>query len=217
MEAFSKHIPDLKSQFKTVWLLDDRSSVGDRVSMELMMRYYFDDNFQIINFNRDEPLAFVDKFQMLKKISNKDDILFLLEDDWELTRYFNIEHHTNNLRNSDWTQISFTDPLWLQEPYIGQNYRISDEYWRNPFPDVYKHPIKWEGGNCIWVESKFNNYTNNPSLIKAHVYHNTDFKYIRNFEANFADNAKGNHVFYTDCIFLHIGHDSLINKIQYND
>lgn len=210
----NKHTPNLSTTFKEVWLLDDRSSLGERVTTEELLRQYFQDQFQVINFNSNEPFAFIDKFNIIKKLVNKEDVVFFLEDDWELNEPLDFQYHTNNLLNSEWTQISFTDPLWLQEEEIKENYTIDGEYWENPFPKSFKHPLSWNNkGECYWVGGVINNYTNNPNLSKGKIYHNINFKYIKNFEAEFASELKGNHVFHHKCYFNHIGTDSLIDLL----
>jgi hypothetical protein len=150
---------------------------------------------------------------MIKKLVNEDDIVFFLEDDWVLNEPLDFQYHTNVLKESDWSQISFTDPLWLQDDKIKEKYTISPEYWKNPFPDFFKHPIKWVEGNCHWIGARINNYTNNPGLTKGSIYHKVDFKYEKNFEAEFANELNGNHVFHHKCYFNHIGEDSLIDRL----
>lgn len=214
IEGLSKHTPNLDNTFKKVWILDDRSSVGERVLIEEIMTKYFGDKYQSIYFNSNEPYAFVDKFNMIRKLSNKNDIVFFLEDDWVLNKPFNFQHHTDILRKSNWTSISFTDPLWLQDKSY-KEYIIKKDYWKNPFPNPYNHPLEWfdNGSRCRWVSGAMNHYTNNPNLSKGEIYHKAEFKNIKNFEWEFAEAIQGNHVFHQDCYFNHIGKESLINQL----
>jgi len=213
IEGLSNHTSNLKDTFKKVWLLDDRSSLGERVSTEELLRKYFDDKFQIINFNNNEPFAFVDKFNIIKKLVSEDDTVFFLEDDWVLNEPLDFQYHTEVLKKSDWTQISFTDPLWIQEEETKEENTISHEYWKNPFPKTFKHPNKWNDGQCHWMQVSINNYTNNPNLSKGWIYHKVDFKYEKNFEAEFANELKGKHIFHHKCYFNHIGESSLIDVL----
>jgi hypothetical protein len=103
--------------------------------------------------------------------------------------------------------------LWLQEEETKKENTISHEYWKNPFPKTFKHPNKWFDGNCHWMTVSINNYTNNPNLSKGWIYHKVDFKYEKNFEAEFANELQGNHVFHHKCYFNHIGEDSLIDRL----
>ena len=214
IEGLAKHTLNLDKVFKKVWILDDRSSIGERVLIGELMTKYFGDKYQSIYFNSNEPFAFVDKFNMVKKLSDKNDTIFFLEDDWVLNRPFNFQHHTNILRKSDWTSISFTDPLWLQDESYSK-YIVKEEYWKNPFPKPYKHPLEWmeNGSKCRWISGAMNHYTNNPNLSKGEIYHKTEFKNIKNFEAEFARGIQGNHVFHQTCYFNHIGKDSLIDQL----
>jgi len=213
IEGLNQHTLNLKDVFKNIWILDDRSSLNERVLIEELMTKYFGDKYQSIYFNSNEPYAFVDKFNMIRKLSEKTDIIFFLEDDWVLNKPFNFQHHTDVLRNSEWTSISFTDPLWLQDESL-QGHAIEGGYWKNPYPGVYKHPLLWFGEkHCRWAAGTINNYTNNPNLSKGEIYHKAKFKNIKNFEWEFAETIQGNHVFHQDCLFNHVGENSLINQL----
>jgi GR25 family glycosyltransferase involved in LPS biosynthesis len=213
LEALNTNIENLKTKFKKVWLLDDRSNVTDRVDIELLMRKYFSDKFNVINFNNNDEYAFIDKFNIIKSLVDKNDIVFFMEDDWVLNEKFDIDYHIKRLKNSDWTQIAFADPLWIQPDDIQKDYEIDEYYWKNPFPKFYNHPYEWDGGVCKYSVVRMNNWTNNPSLVKGDVYHKTNFEYNNNFEAIYADTLDRNQVFHKKCLFTHIGADSLINKV----
>jgi GR25 family glycosyltransferase involved in LPS biosynthesis len=213
LEALNNNIENLKTKFKKVWLLDDRSNLTDRANSEILMRRYFDDKFNVINFNNNDDYAFVDKFNIIKSLVDENDIIFFMEDDWVLNEKFDIDYHINRLRKSDWTQIAFADPLWIQSEDIQRDYEIDEHYWKNPFPKEYVHPYEWNGGNYKYSVVKMHNWTNNPSLVKGDVYHKTNFEYKKNFEAIFADATKRNQVFHKKCLFTHIGTESIINKL----
>jgi hypothetical protein len=224
IEGLSNHTTNIKDVFKKVWLLDDRSTLGDRVSTEELLRKHFDDKFQIINFNNNEIFAFVDKFNMIKKLVSEDDIVFFLEDDCVLNEPLDFQYHTNVLKQSDWTQISFTDPLWIQDEETKKENIVSPEYWENPYPKTYKFPNAFDHSVCkkrpCWVDRQkhwmvvtLNNYTNQPNLSKGWIYHKVDFKYEKNFESEFANELKGNLIFHHKCYFDHIGEDSLIQGV----
>lgn len=214
IEALSIHTPSLKNTFKDVWLLDDRSSLGERVSTDELLRNHFDDKFQVINFNNNERFAFVDKFNTIKKLVNKDDIVFFLEDDWVLNEPLDFQYHIENLIKSDWTQISFTDPLYIQTDETKEYYTISHEYWKNPFPNSFRHPIGWSDEKCYWMVNTLNNYNNNPNLSKGWIYHELDFKYDREFEREFANGLKGKQIFHHKCYFNHIGEITLMDDVD---
>jgi hypothetical protein len=213
LEALNNNIENLKTKFKKVWLLDDRSNLTDRANSEILMRRYFDDKFNVINFNNNDEYAFVDKFNIIKSLVDENDIVFFMEDDWVLNEKFDIDYHINRLRKSDWTQIAFADPLWMQKDDIQNDYSIDEHYWKNPFPKFYNHPYEWNGGIYNYSVVRMNNWTNNPSLVKGDVYHKTNFEYKKNFEAIFADTTKRNQVFHKKCLFTHIGTESIINKL----
>lgn len=199
--------------FKQVWVLDDRSSIDDRYEMEKLFKFYFNDKYNTIYFNSQEPFDFVEKHRMLKHIIKPNDIAFLLEDDWECVSKIDIDFHVKNLISSTWTQIAFADPIHIQNEIIQKNYKIDSDYWKNPFPEEYNHPFKWENGVYIYNVVKMDNFTLNPSLIKGEVFSLYDFKKIKNFEADFADSTNTNQVFTQSDFFRHFGEESLIDKI----
>ena len=213
LEALNKNIENLKTKFKKVWVLDDRSNINERMDTELLMRKYFDDKFNVINFNNNDEYAFIDKFNIIKSLVSETDIVFFMEDDWVLNEKFDIDYHIDRLRKSDWTQIAFADPLWMQTDEIQKDYGIDEHYWKNPFPKFYNHPYEWSGNAYKYSVVRMNNWTNNPSLVKGDVYHKNNFEYKKNFEAIFADTTKRNQVFHKKCLFTHIGTESIINKL----
>lgn len=205
--------PDIAQIVKKVWVLDDRSTIGDRVNMELLMSRVFGDKWGIISFNGNQPFDFVDKFRMIPKLIEPTDVVFLLEDDWECHDYLHLPYHINRLQTSSWTQIAFADPLEIQDADTQNLTRIDEMYWKNPFPGSFKHPIRWNGDMCWWVSGSINNYTNNPSLIKGEVFFRAEYIKHKNFEASFAGQINGNQVFTQEALFRHFGEDSLINQL----
>lgn len=213
IERFVTVVKNHLSLFDEVWILDDRSSNEDKFEMNRVLEKHFTKGFNFISFGKNEEFYFVNKFNFIKKISDIDDIIFLLEDDWLLEDGFNLEEHLIKLRNTNYTQISFSDPFFIQTDEIKEESSVDDEYWSNPFPKNFRHPYKHENGTIYWSEGRINNYTNNPSIIKARIFHENDFKLIKNFEGDFADRINGKHLFTKRCYFLHIGEKSLINSL----
>lgn len=205
--------PDIAQIVKKVWVLDDRSTAGDKVKMHVNLTGMFGDKWNMISFNSEKPFDFVDKFRMIKNLVDPTDVVFLLEDDWECHDYLHLPYHINRLQNSNWTQIAFADPLEIQNADIQNLTRIDGMYWKNPFPNSFKHPIRWNGDMCWWSMGVINNYTNNPSLIKGSVFHQIEYIKHKNFEASFADRLNGNQVFTQEALFRHFGEDSLINQL----
>ena len=217
LEIMLKHLfdknPNLSSKLEKTWILDDRSSSEDRKFVDELMNKYFGDNYNTIHFNSIKPFDFVDKFNMISKLINYDDVVLFLEDDWECKANIRLEYHVNKLLSSDWTQIAFCDPLYAQKNEI-KNINCEDlDYWYNPYPNMFRHPIRWNGDIYHWVGGSINNWTNNPSIVKGSVFHKFEFKKIKNFEAQFANELNGRQVFTNEELFRHFGEDSLINKL----
>lgn len=213
MENLLNKNPDLSSKLEKIWILDDRSSSEDRLEMDKLMSTHFGDKYNSIHFNSNSKFDFIEKFKMIRNLITKDDVVFLLEDDWECHDNLRIDYHVNRLLQSDWTQIAFADPLYIQDSEIIKNYMIDFDYWKNPYPDVFKHPHEWDSDVCFWNKCYINNWTNNPSLIKGEAFFKAQFKVGPGFEQNFANELNGNQVFSNECIFRHFGKDSLINKL----
>lgn len=213
IKSLFDHDKLFNNKVKSVWLLDDRSSEDDRFHIEKLMRSYFGDNWTSVYFNSNEPFKFVEKFRFIKKICNPDDVIFLLEDDWECYGDLSINYHTNNLIRSNWTQIAFADALEIQDIDIQKSSIVNFDYWKNPYPNVFKHVNRWNGDICYWNKGSINNWTNNPSLVKGSVFHKADFKLIKNFEWDFAQQLSGNQVFANECMFRHFGQNSLIDQL----
>jgi len=206
------HDPEFNKKVKKVWVFDDRSSTQDRFHMNKLMFTYFGDNYNMVEFNSNESFYFVEKFNFVKKVIKPEDIVFFIEDDWECDSELNLNYHIHNLKNSDWTQIAFADPLDIQEPRLQKKYIIDNFYWKNPYPDQFRHPHAWDGDVCFWNVGSINNWTNNPSLIKGEVFFKHDFILDKNFEWDFSQKLNGKQVFTQEVLFRHFGSESLINQ-----
>lgn len=213
LNALIQKNPDILSKLKKVWLLDDRSDREERKSVDELMEKYFGDKYNTIHFNGNEKFDFVDKFNMIGKLVESDDIVLFLEDDWECKADLRLEYHVNRLINSDWTQIAFCDPLYAQVDEIKTNNCNDLDYWYNPYPNYFRHPVKWNGDMYTWFGGSINNWTNNPSLIKGSVFYNCSFDKVKNFEAEFANKLNGKQVFTNEELFRHFGENSLINQL----
>ena len=219
LEYFTKTIqhlfnqdPNFNKKFKKVWVFDDRSSTEDRFHINKLMSSYFGDNYNMVEFNSNEDFYFVEKFNFIKKVITPEDIILLLEDDWECHTELNLNYHIHNLKTSNWTQIAFADPFDIQDNEIQKKYIIDSFYWKNPYPNHFKHPYKWDGDMCYWSSGSINNWTNNPSLIKGEVFFKHNFILDKNFEWDFSQKLNGNQVFTQEAIFRHFGSNSLINQ-----
>lgn len=213
MDELIKKNPELPSIIERVWVLDDRSSPEERMMMDNIMTKYFGDNYNTIQLNKNDKFYFVEKFKMIRNLVSKDDVVFLMEDDWECHDNLRLQFHVNSLMKSDWTQIAFADPIQFQKSEIIRKYMIDIDYWKNPYPDLFRHPHKWDSDVFFWNECYINNWTNNPSLIKGEVFYKAQFRAEPGFEQKFANELQGNQVFTNECIFRHFGDNSLINQL----
>lgn len=205
--------PELKNMLTKTWIFDDRSSNEDRVKMNDLLQNRLDDNFNSIYFNSNKSLDFIDKFNFIKKVIDKNDYVLFIEDDWKCLNNLDMQNHFKKIRSSTITQIAFADKLSLQNEYIQKNYRMNKVYWKNPWPNYFSHVYKIENNQYITSSGRINNWTNNPSLVKGSVYFDNDFQKHKNFEGFFADAVTRNQYYTNELLFEHIGNDSLINNI----
>lgn len=207
--------PSINDYIKKVWILDDRSSKEDRFKMQELFSKYFKDNYNMVCFNSGQKYDFIEKFNFIKKVISPTDIVFLLEEDWECVSDISLSNHIKTLYDSDYTQISFTDPLNIQEDEIKNNYKLNDTYWKNPWPKCFKHVYKYENDFAFWNLVRMNHFTLSPSLIKASVFLSKQFIKEKNFEVSFADASNNKkHMFTINQLFKHIGDESMMNEIN---
>ena len=201
-------------RFKKVWILDDRSTPMERGEMEVVSKAYFGDNYNIIGLNSEDSCYFVEKFNLIRALVEPEDVVFLLEDDWECVGDLRLDYHINRLKNSDWTQIAFADSIDIQDESTQTECVLDEDYWKNPYPSTFRHIHKWIGDMSIWNTVYINNWTNNPSVIKGEVFHRAKFNRVKNFEFDFAQRMCGNQVFTQKIMFRHFGENSLISEIK---
>lgn len=213
--SFFNKNPDIKNYIKKTWVLDDRSSKEDRFKMDQLLSSHLNDNYNMLCFNSNEKYEFIEKLNFINKVIQPTDIILFLEDDWECVSNINLNQHVKKLIESDYTQISFTDPLDIQEQETKDSCKLDEIYWKNPWPKCYKHIYKYEKDIMHWASVKMNHFTLNPSLIKASVFLSEQFKKEKNFEGAFADaNNNKKHIITINQLFKHIGNDSLINSLS---
>lgn len=219
IEYFKKTIESLFKEnanlrFKKVWILDDRSTPSERAEMEALSKVHFGDNYNMIGLNSEDSCYFVEKFNLISSLVKPEDIVFLLEDDWECIEDLRLCYHIDRLKNSDWTQIAFADTIDIQEESIKNECVLDQDYWKNPYPSAFRHIHKWIGNMSIWNTVYINNWTNNPSVIKGEVFHRAKFNRVKNFEFDFAQRMGGKQVFTQKIMFRHFGEKSLIAEIK---
>ena len=202
-------------EFNKVYILDDRSSTEDRVKMCELAKKCFNNLGDIYTFDDEKDFEYVEKFNLIKSLMGDSDYVFLLEDDWVSVGELNINKHIQFLeKNPHVDLITFSQRFDLQWDEIQQSSSVNDDYWKNPFPERYKHMYEIRNGHYIWQEVRMNNYGNNPSIYRRSVFEDKYFIKQHAWELDFADRYAGRTQYFTKKnTFVHIGVDSLIDII----
>jgi hypothetical protein len=219
LDKLYKYNPQINNDIKKCWILDDRSSAEDKKEIDITLKKYFLDNYNTIHFNSDKKHYYINKLNFISKISNSNDIVFFLEDDWECSRPLELDKHINILKNNDVDSICLTGQKHIQPKNILNSEQKYKEYWKNPWPNTFRHVISYEPNQTYiykWVEVLMKNWSNNPNLTKAKIYHQGFFEYNSHYEVGFADKfgSKINQYFSNDLYFHHIGNDNSLEEKQ---
>lgn len=205
--------PSYYTDFNQVWVLDDRSTSHDRYAMDMYMKKMFPNKYHMITFNSDAHFAYVDKFNMIQQLMGESEYVFLLEDDWVSIEPLDMMSHIQYMNSHpSVSQIMFSQPFDLQWPEIQVKSSVNDVYWRNPWPDKYKHIRGFQDGYFIWNEVYNQHYGNNPSLFRRRVFEGKQFVNDHGWECRFADEfASQERLMYLTKkhLFNHIGEESL--------
>lgn len=221
LDYFSKTIeslvhfnPDINNFINKVYILDDRSSKEDRNTMEQKAIEYFGKNkVQLVTFNSDDYLDYIDKLNFIRKICDDIEYIFYLEDDWISTDSLDIKSQIIKMNTDNIDILTFSENYWLQNEDIKAISNIDDYYWSNPYPEYFKHTTKLlDNGNVFWTEVKIKNFTLNPSLIRKTVFLNSYFNKVRNYEFEFSDRNNLKQQFTKISKFIHIGDNSIENS-----
>ena len=214
-----KHNPQINNDIKKCWVLDDRSSVEDRKEIDKTLKNYFLDNYNTVHFNSDEKYYYINKLNFINKISDKKDIILFLEDDWQCRRPLELDNHINILKNDDVDSICLTGVKHVQNENILNIKQKYKNYWKNPWPDFYNHLIDYKPDDdwvYMYEQVKMKNWSNNPSLTKAKVYHQGFFEHNSHYEVFFADKFgdKINQYFTDHFYFYHAGNKNSLEEQQ---
>lgn len=223
LNSLIKHNPDLKKLVNKVYILDDRSTWGDRYAMEKDVSSIFGrSKTSTITFNGNEEFDWVDKLNFIKNLSKNNDYILFIEDDWESVSTMNLSSHLDFLdKNKEIDLITFNGWFNIQNKDNEKEWdyvtSYNDNYFPNPYPNGWKHVISESGGNLHWIITKVNNFSLNPSLYRANIFSKTKFNKNSDFEIEFAENAKLKQLFVKIAPFIHRGDkDTLHDREKYN-
>lgn len=213
ISSFAEKNSDSLHLINKVWILDDRSSWEDRKEMSKFCSEYFGDKIYLVSFDSNRNFGWIDKFNFVGKALEAD-YAFLLEDDWKCLDPLQLGDHVDFMDSlPELTQIAFCDPLFVQEDWIRELYTEGERYWKNPWPESFRHVNKRLENGWQWITVRMNNYTNNPALTRSSVFKNQKFIYDRSFEHIFADEQETPLQFFaTHLFFEHIGFEEFLDK-----
>jgi len=211
------HNPEINKSIKKCWVLDDRSDSEEIKKMDIELKNVFLDNYNLIKLSNEEKYYYVNKLNLIKKISDREDIIFFLEDDWECCKKLQIDRYCEILKNQDTDSICLTGLKQIQNESILKQEQKLKGFWKNPWPYEYNHLIKYQKDHryCyIYHTVAYKNWSLNPNFSKAKIYHDGIFNLNRRYEAEFADTYgdKINQIFTDEPLFYHIGNDESLEQ-----
>jgi|TARA_R110000823_G_scaffold315593_1_gene448560 hypothetical protein len=223
LDSLIQFNPDLIDIIDEIYILDDRSSWDERDKMEkLLQEGFYTDRVTTITFNSNEEFAWVDKMNFLSKLSDKDNYILFIEDDWESIKPMNLQLHINFLdKNKNIDLITFNGNYKVQNTSNKDKWdyvtSYNDIYYSNPFPNGFRNIIAEDNGIFGWVGVKINNFSLNPSLYRSNIFQ-VKFPYNTNFEVEFANAGKLKQLFVRNGMFLHRGNEeTLHDRIKYKN
>tara|TARA_R110000744_G_scaffold297355_1_gene407102 strand:+ start:579 stop:1298 length:720 start_codon:yes stop_codon:yes gene_type:complete len=214
--SLMKHNPDLVDLVNKVYILDDRSTWGDRHAMEFdICNIFGDSKVTTVTFNGEDEFDWVEKLNFLGNLSKNTDYILFIEDDWESTRSMNLKLHLNFLeKNKDIDLITFNGWFHIQGSLVNS---YNDCYFSNPFPQGFKHVTSEKNGEIRWSIVQVDNFSLNPSLYRSSIFDKERFGKTSDFEANFGIKSKLKQLFVKIACFVHRGeNDTLHDRIKYN-
>lgn len=196
---------------KHVYILDHLSSYSDRKKMIDLCRIYFKEKVTLFEFNGVEPFDYVDKLNSIQHIFEYDEIILFIEDDWKCNNKINFDTHINKIIEKEIDIINLSTPIYIQSGEIVAQYRIDNEYWKNPFPEFYNSPYEnLDNGYILYNVVRMKNFSLTPHIALSNLYKEKIFVKNQNYEINYADSNNFKQLFTNMMYFEHIGnHKSL--------
>jgi hypothetical protein len=208
--------PEIQELVQKIFILDDRSSKDDREMMRFLVSHYFGkEKVHLITFDCDQPYGYVEKLNFLGKLSCDGEYTLFIEDDWLCLDSIELEKHIWTLENTEADLITFSENFYIQEISRQEVSDINDLYWKNPWPMSFRHTIeRSDTGWLYWTEVKINNFSLNPSLLKAGVFRKSKFLKEEGYEIKFSDHLSFSQYFTKTHKFIHIGNESFEKKSE---
>ena len=211
VDSLFKVNPNINSYLNKIFILDDRSEWKDREIMVDFLSSYIPGIPTMVCFNDHKPFYWVDRFNMIGRISESK-FVFLLEDDWKCIDPVDLNNLMKKMDSGNITQIALCDPLWIQEDHLIEKYK-DDDFWDNPWPDDFKHITHRNGNSWGWSLVKMRHYTNNPAITLTSVFKENQFIMDRSFEHVFADNQNSPHQLFSKKLhFEHLGFQNSLTR-----
>lgn len=211
LKSLIKYNPELLDLVNKVYILDDRSTWGDRYAMESDVSNIFGANrTSVITFNGRNEFDWVNKLNFLGNLSKDNNYILFIEDDWESTSPMNLYLHINFLnKHKEIDLITFNGWFHIQNLNNEKDWDYvtpyNDIYFPNPHPNGWRHVIAEKEGDLHWITTKVNNFSLNPSLYRANIFSKIKFNKNSEFEMEFAEESKLKQLFVKVASFIHRG------------
>jgi|MDSV01.1.fsa_nt_gb hypothetical protein len=227
--------PDIQDLVDKVYILDDRSTWGDRHAMENDVSSVFGSNkVTTLAFNNGDEFGWVDKLNFISKLADDTDYFMIVEDDWEFIKPTNLMKHINFMVfNDDIDLITFNGWWKMQIQPEGAVHECvpcdkkrwdscydsdyNETYWSNPHPKGYRHVIKEVDGAKHWVGVRLDNFSMNPGIFRSSMFKNNKFEKNDKWEVNFATGKNFKQLFLKEGTVIHRGEDdTLFDRKKYD-
>lgn len=221
LDTLIKYNPNIIDIVNNIYVLDDRSGWNEREKMEGYLVEKFKKKVNIITFNGEDNLDWIDKLDFVGRLCDDNEYTFFLEDDWESIASIDFKYHLEYLdKNTDIDTINFITDWDVQNQDVKDKFDINEFYWKCPFPGRWRHVEQIKNGVKYWHDVSFPNFSLSPSLFRSNVFKNNKFDRIANFELYYAADKNFKSLHIKDPKFIHAGFEesfiSYTNKRKLN-
>jgi len=206
-----KYNPEIDELVENVYILDDRSSLGNRNIMELLLQKYFPNKGRLVTFNdSSHPFAYVKKFDFIKNTCGKANYTLFIEEDWRSIDSMELSTHVDYLtHNPNIDQIVFSEHFWFQDNPVKDLTSINEIYWEPNKSDIFKHTYGFsvnESNEMFykWIYSR-PMFTFNPALTRNSIFLNHNFTLMRGWEDDFHNKVNATQLHTKLAKFVHTG------------
>lgn len=211
VESLVHYNPELVDLIENVYILDDRSSFGDRNKMEELINNHFPHKGRLITFNdSSHQFAYVEKLNFIQNITSDTKYTLFIEEDWRSLSPLDLTSHIQHLENHpDLDQIILSEHYWFQDEDVKEKTSVNDTYWDHSKVKTFKHTYDFKVGDdgvmhYVWFVAR-PIFTLNPTLNRNTLYQKGTFPISRDYEENFSKQVNAKQILTKQAKFVHTG------------